>query len=80
MKNVRKKREGTVISTHPFFLCNVCVLRLSTACGALTVLGSLSLLKFFSLNVDHYITITCMVPLKETSQTSVVFLNLLVVA
>lgn len=63
MKNGRKEREWA------FFLWNVCVPRLSTVCSALTVLGSLSLLKFFSLDVDPYIRMTCMVPLKETRLT-----------
>lgn len=69
MKNGRKKREGAVVFTHHFFLCNVCVPRLSTVCSALTVLRSLLSLKFFSLDVDPYIKMTCMVSLKETRLT-----------
>lgn len=52
MKTGREKREGAVIFTHPFFLYNVCAPRLSTVYSALTVLGSLSLVKFISLDVD----------------------------
>lgn len=65
MKNGSRKREGAVIFIHSFFLCNVCVPRLSTVCSTFMLLESLSLLKCFALEVDHHLRVVHMVPLKE---------------
>lgn len=64
MKNGSRKREGAVIFIHSFFLCNVCVPRLSIV-RTFMLFKSLSLPKCFALEVGHHLRMVHMIPLKE---------------